>query len=214
MANNDCLPQVHACAIRVCKLESNGVPTVSATSLYTTDSFTKANYKPVYKDGADIEIVNACDSVALSYLGPASFKRGDFEIEIINQDPYLLAMLGGGDVLTTGGIHGFADPAIGPLGQRDISIELWAKRIFNGALHPDYPYMRHVFPRITNLRLGDSSFEAAAQIPKFSGQAVENPNWYNGPLNDWLPASNRVHQAFPVTSLPVSVCGPTAVAAS
>ena len=213
-ANNDCLPQIHACAVRVTNLDSNGVPHPGANSMYTTNAFTKITINPVYEDGTELSPKNACDSPAFSYKGPSYFKRADFDIELINQDPYLAAMLGAGTVITDGVVNGFAYPAIGVVDTNGVSIETWAKRIDAGDLHANYPYARWAIPKVKHLRIGSRDFSATEQKNIFTGQALENVNWFDGPLNDWTVASDRVAQWMPVAALPASVCGPVAVAAS
>ncbi len=46
------------------------------------------------------------------------------------------------------------------------------------------------------------------------GEAYENDNWYNGPLNDWPVASDRVYQWMPTNYIPPDMCGFQAVAAT
>lgn len=210
---DDTLPLIQACAMRVARLGPDGVPLPGAHNLYVTDALSELSMTPVYKDGDEIEETNACGAVAISYLGPPTFKRADIALTIMTPDPYLQQLLGGGAVLTDGGVHGYAWPAIGVIGGDGISIELWSKRIDNGALATDYPYMWTALPRITNLKHGQRTYNNGAQLPVFSGQALENPNWYDGPLNDWPVASDRVSQQFPVNALP-AVTGTATLAAS
>jgi len=212
--NNDCLPQVQACAIRVAYLDSNGVPTVGANKLYVSDALTELTMEPVYEDADEITETNACGSIAVNYQGDPTLKRGDIEITIASQDPYLVAMLGGGTVLSDSGVNGFAMPAIGAINSAPVSIEVWAKRIDDGELHDEYPYAWWVLPKVTRLKHGSRTFNNGAQLPSFTAQAYENENWFDGPLNDWPVASDRFAQWFPTASLPTIVCGPQSIAAS
>lgn len=215
MANNDCLPQLQACAMRVTVLDGGGVPNPGARQMYVTRSFTEVVFTPVYEDGDEITEKNACGEVGLNYRAPDSFKRGDIQITVIQQDPYLQAMLGGGDVLTDSGLHGYAFPSVGSIESFGVSIELWARRIDDGAPHSEYPWAWWVFPKVTNLRHAARTFGNASQLPQFTGQTIENENWFDGPLNDWPAASDRCAQWFPVASLPdTDDCGPQTVAAS
>lgn len=218
MANNDCLPQVHACVMRVTDLDSNGVPTPGADHIYTTDALTILTMTPVYVDGEEIEERNACGTVCVNYRGDDSFKRLDVEITICAQDPRLVSKLGGGTVLSptqSGDVtRGYSYPSIGAITGNGVSIEVWAKRIDDGDLHVDWPYAWWVLPKVKNLRHGVRTFNNGAQLPVFSGQAYENPNWFNGPTNDWPSASDRVAQWIPDRTLPTVVCGPTSLAAS
>lgn len=214
MANNDCLPQVMACRLRVCKLDSNGVPSPGANKLYVTDAFASLTATPVYVDADEIEEKNGCGEVAINYKGDDSFKRLDVELQIHTHDPYLAEMLGLGTVLTSGGVNGYAVPPIGALTGNGVSVEVWAKRIDSGALHAEYPYAWWVLPKVQNLRHGTKTFNNGAHIQTFTGQAVENENWYDGPLNNWPVASDRALQWFPTASMPAVVCGPQTVTAS
>lgn len=213
MANEDDLPQVQACAIRVTDLDASGVPLPGTDTMYVTDSFTELGFTNVYTDGTEIEETTACGSTAYSYRPPDSFKRGDVTLTLITHDPILMAKLSQGDVLTDSGINGWAAPPIGPLTGNGVSIELWAKRIDAGDLHPEWPYAWWVLPKVKNLRLNTKTFNNGQSNPQFSGQALENVNWFDGPTNDWPVASDRVIQWFPAAALP-ALTGATDLVAS
>lgn len=218
MANNDCLPQVQACRIRVANLEPNGVPDPGADNLYTSDALVELTATPVYEDGTNIRQKNACGTVCLDYSGDDSFVRYDIALTICTQDPRLMSMLGGGDVITdvVNGetVRGYAGPAIGALSGNGVSLELWAVRVDDGQKHAEFPYAWHVYPKVTNLREGVRTFSDGSQLPQFTGRAFENPNWFDGPTNDWPAASDRAHQWFPTAVLPTATCGPVALAVS
>jgi hypothetical protein len=214
MANDDCLPQVQACAIRVAYLDSSGVPRPGSNNLYVTDALTEMKVTPVYEDGDEITEKNACGRVVINYKGDPTLKRGDGTLSIFSQDPYLTTMLGGGEVLTDSGLHGFAFPQIGVINTQDISIELWSKRIDDGELHDEFPYAWWVFPRVSRVRHAERTFNSGPNVPAFSMELYENPNWFDGPLNDWPVSSDRLAQWFPTTGIPTISCGPQALAAS
>lgn len=202
MANEDDLPQVQACAIRVSQLDTSGVPSPGASNIYTSEALTELTATPVYSDADEVEEKNACGAVCVNYVGDDSFKRLDVALTICTHDPWLSAMLSDGDVLSDGGVNGFALPAIGPLRGNGISIELWAKRVDDGDLHDEFPYAWWVLPKVKNLRMGPKTFTNGSSLPQFTGRGYENPNWYDGPLNDWPVTSDRVLQWFPVAALP------------
>lgn len=216
MSNEHCLPQIHGCAIRVTRLEANGVPDPGADNLIVSDALTTLTITPVYSDGDEIEQKNACGNVCINFQGDDSFKRADLELTICTHDPFLMEMLvSGSDVLTDGARRGWAAPPIGPITGNGVSIEVWAKRIdSDGTLDVDAPYAWWVLPRVKNLRHGARSFANEAALPTFTGRAVENPNWYDGPLNDWPAASDRAYQWIEATSIPAASCGYQTVAVS
>lgn len=218
MPEQPTLPQVHGVRMRVCRLDSNGVPTPGANNLYVSECFTKVSISPVYTAGSEIEEKNAQGVVCVNYIGADTFKRADIQIEMCSPDPYLSALLSGGTVLTDGGKTGWAPPALGavPL-TTSLSIEVWSRRIDDGELDADSPFGWWVYPRVRNLKVEGWEHGDSALLPMFSGQAYENPNWLDGPLNDWPVDSTKVFQYMPTTyaTLPSpSASGLETVAAS
>lgn len=213
---NDCLPQVHACVIRVTALEANGILDAGADTMYVSDALTRLTLKPVYEDATEIKERNACDTVGVDYKGDDTFLRADVELELLTPDPFLHTLLSSGGALLQpgGGGYGFAYPPLGPITGNGVSIELWAKRIDNGDLDSTNPYAWWALPKVKNLRLGDREFSASAQKSPFVGQALENDNWFDGPDNLWDVASDRCAQWIPTDTLPTVACGFQTLAAS
>lgn len=212
---DDNLPQIHACRLRVGDLDANGVPTPGAGHLYVTDALVNLSLKPVYRDGTEIEEPNGCDELVVSYMPEPSYKWDEVEIELLKREPVLEAMLGRGAVLSPGGgsPKGGASPAVGRVASNGVSIEVWAKRLNGPDLDPDYPYAWWALPKVRNLKRGDEEKGASTSKPKFSGIAVENPNWFDGPLNDWPVASDRSVNWVPTTTMP-DVLGSQAIPVS
>lgn len=210
-----CLPQLQACALRIALLETTGAPDVGLTSMVVVRSFSELATTPVYTDGTEIEEKNACDEVDVNFKANDSFKRLDFTLTLTRPDPYVTTLLSDGTLLSASGDRvGYAYPAIGTVTDKHVSIELWAKRILNGTLDPDYPYAHWAFPLAQNLRVGDKTFNSGNQGTVISGQLVENTNWGDGPGNDWPVASDRVAQWIPTATLPDVSCGYVELVAS
>lgn len=213
----DCLPQVHACLIRVGLLDTDGSPLAGADNLYTSNALTKLTLTPEYRDGTEIEEPNGCDEVCVAYKPAGSLKWATAEIELCTPDPYLEAFLGGGT--TIAGMDpddpsGGAAPAIGPVARRPIAIEVWAKRIFANDLDPDFPFAWWAYPKLINMRPGVRTHEVASKKPTFTGLALENDNYGDGVGGDWPASSDRYEQWVPWATMPSAVCGPTAIPAS
>ncbi len=213
---DDCLGQIQACAIRVAKLEpASGVPLPGAGNLIVSDALTEMTYETTYEDGTDIFERNACGNACMDYRGPDIKRRLQISLTLCTHDPYLMAFLSGGDTIDNDeGGTGFAAPPTGAIERQPISIELWAKRIKDGDLDIDGPYAWWVFPKVMNLREGQSKFANELKKPMFTGQGYENVNWYDGPLNDWPATSDRTHQFLPWATIPTPVCGTQALPAS
>lgn len=196
------LPQVQFCLLRISELDTDGAPLAGDGNQYVTDAFTEVTWNTVVKDGATVEEENACGELSVSYQGDPSIKWWDWGVSLITADPYLETILSRGTLLDLGPSSppGFAAPAIGPIRSNGVSVEGWAKRVVDGDIDPDFPYAWWAFPRITQLRPGDRTFNSGAQAPKYVGRSLENTRWADGPNNDWPAASDRAAQWVPVTA--------------
>lgn len=213
-ATATCLPQVQACALRVARLDGSGVPAPGASNLYVSSAMSKLTVTPVYSDADEIEEKNACGAVVISYKGNASFKRADFELELLTPDPQLVELLTNGSLLTTSSSYGSAAPAIGEVTGTYFSLEVWSRQIRDGVVDATYPYAWWAFPAVKNTRFSPITFENAAKKITITGEMYENANWYNGPDNTWPSTSDRVWQWIPWASIPTAQCGYQTISAS
>ena len=70
---DDCLPPVHAVRMRVCDLDTNGVPLPGPDSQYVTSALTTLTLYPQIREGDEIEEPNGAGDICVSYQGdPAS----------------------------------------------------------------------------------------------------------------------------------------------
>lgn len=214
MADELCLPQVHVCAMRLAQLDPSGVPQPGAGNLLTIDSMVSITATPVITDGDEIEEKTGCGIVGVNYKGPDTLKRYDLAIQVLDRNPYVAQFLGRGVILQANGAVGYGAPSLGPTNEEAISIEFWAKRIDEGTLSSVNPYAWWTFPKVTNLREDVITKDQNADKPSFVGRAFENPNWFDGPLNDWPVSSDRAYQWFPTPVLPTADCEPTAIPVS
>lgn len=217
MAEDPTLPQLQAVRLRVSKLEfSTGVPLPGAHNIYVTDAFVRVGFKWVTKEANEIEVENAQGALCAYAKGEKTFKRGEVTLGLCSSDPYLEQLLDGGAILSGGDLGdriGHAAPALGTFPHQAVSVEVWTKRIKNGTLDTTSPYAWWVYPRIQAITPSDHEHANAELKREFVGEAYENPNWSDGPLNDWPAASDRVHQWVPTSTLP-AVTGSAALLAS
>lgn len=211
---NECLGQVQVCALRVARLEADGVPLPGANNLYVTESLQTLEVTPVYEDGDEIREKNACGTVCVNFQGDDSLLRYDAALTICTPDPQLMELLGGGDVLTDGAKVGYAYPAIGAIAPDDISIEFWTKLVNDGVQDPETPWAHWAMPLVKNRRWGQKTFANGAVLPQLSGRAFENLNWFDGPGNDFNADTSRALQWLPATDLPDVACGYQTLVAS
>lgn len=205
MAADDCIPQLQACRVRVADLGPTGAP---AGATYVSDAFVLITVTPVYKDGQEVSVDNACGVNAIDYKSEDSLTRADIEIDFITPDPDLMAILIANSVaVTVGGAVGWQMAPVGPITGNGISIEWWCKRINAGALSQVHPYAHWAAPIARSMRLGAKEFGNTEQHSKVSGQLNENDNWGDGPGNDYNSDSSALFQWIPVDTLPETTCG-------
>jgi len=213
---NDCAREVFSCALRVARLEPNGVPDPGDDNLYVSDALTTLTVEPVIVEGEEIEVKNACGEVCVNVKDCDRLKRLDLTLGLCYPDPELLELLAGGSVLTSGDAVGYAFPELGSAGcPNGVSVELWAKRWegTSGSQHATFPYSWYVLPK-TFWQHSTRTFENGPVTVELSGFAVENENWFDGPLNDWPVASDRVMQSIPTATIPEAACGYQPIAVS
>lgn len=206
----DCLPQIHACAMRVTRLNAAGESDIGASNMYVTDALITMNLAPQIEEGEEITMKNGCGKIVVGYKAASSLKRLGVELNLATPDPELHELLTGGKVLSYSGRTGFGFPALGELfSENGISLELWTHRVDeSGDTDPDLPFARWVFPRV-KLGIGNREFGNKALENPLSGFAIENANWGTGPVADWPTDSDRVAQwlPMPLSDYPDVDCG-------
>jgi hypothetical protein len=177
--------------LRIARLNTDGSPMVGTKNAYVTDQMIKLTPSPQYTDGDTFSQPNGAGANCIDYKDDDTLQRVDVTLEICTPDPEFTQLLMGGVLLTdpdeVGGptTVGYAMPALGKLPDRPISIEAWTKAVAGGAQVGTLPYHRFVFPRTRSWRLGDRELSNTILATSFTGQAVENPNFGNGPFDDW-----------------------------
>jgi hypothetical protein len=216
MAEPTCGASVQAVAIRVSILEQSGVPDPGAGHLYTSDALTKLEADPQYVAGVNIQKKNAGGSLCVNYKSRDVLSRYDTSLEICSLDPELENMLAGGELFTLGGVHvGGSTPQVGvverPYG---VSVELWSRHVGSGGdQDATWPWVWWVLPR-SYWQPGKATWDENEMPRLFTGYTSENPNWFNGPLNDWAFSSDRsIAWCFSKT-VPTPTCGAVALVGS
>lgn len=213
----DCLAVIRACRIRIARLDASGVPDPGADNMIVTSDLTEMGVTFVYEDGDEFTVKNGCGELCVNFRGQDQFKRLDVTLGLCKPDPSIEEILGGGTYIESGDQVGYSLPRIGVIDNPNgVSIELWSQRIdADGSPDADYPYDRFIFPRV-KLRHGNRTFNNGPITIAFQGQAVENPNWYDGPANDWPDPTNSVAAMSHIQDnvLPDVTCGYLALEAS
>jgi hypothetical protein len=194
-----------ALGIRLTRLGPSGAPLVGADNAYQTDALVQMQFGLEYEEGEEIIQRNGSGRICLTYKAPDSLKRATITgLQFCTPDPNVLAFLIGGEVLEDGDGNqiGYRAPEVGSEPTPDgVSLELWTRQIIDGAFAG---YNRWVFPRIFVRPSGDWTASGSDPlIPEFEGFGTQNPNWGDGPLNDWDFESDRVWQYVQTDDNPI-----------
>lgn len=205
---NDGASTLYAVALRVARLDANGATPAGTSNLYVTNTVVSMSVTPEYEEGDEVVQKNGQGGVCLSVKQPDTLKRLTVGLTICAFDPELTEALSGGAIIaSTGGTPatiGYAYEAVGqdPV-PNGVSLELWTKRFVNSS---PVGFAHWVFPRVY-LRKSERAFGTDLQENSFEGFATENPNWGNGPLNDWTATSSRVAQWVQESTAPTGAVG-------
>lgn len=199
---------VQAVLARVTRLTEAGLPVVGERNAFYSDSLIEASFQPTYTEPDAIQQPNGAGNVCVFFQPDPSVRGLSIEgIKWCWPDPEIMEFLGGGTVLTVGAgtnppAIGYAAPAVGvPASAFPVSLELWSRAVVNGVpvgyFHYLLPYLRLRFSANWVLNGSDPL------TPEFAGTGSENPQWGEGPKNDWpYSVSSRVFQVVQEPDLP------------
>lgn len=208
MSGTDGAGSVQALRMRIARLDATGATPAGASNMYVTDTIVKVDIKPQMVAGDDIEEKNGSGALCLTWRTQDVLKFQAVTLTVCSMDEELEEILGGGSVLTqTGSTVGYQSPQIGqPAMPNGISLEFWTRAIINGAPAALNPFRWWALPRLY-LSRSDATYDSKGHLPVFDGYAIENPNWGNGPNNDWMLDSSRSLQRQRTAALPASAIG-------
>lgn len=203
MADYNGAGSLYALGVQLAKLQDNGAPLQGPLASYVTDALIKIDLGLEYEEGEEVTVKNGAGVVCLSYRAPDTLKRGTISgFQVCTPDPNVKEFLIGGTVIEDGAnAIGYAAPQVGvnptPNG---VSIEAWTRAIIDGGYSG---YFWWAIPRAYLKLAGNLSLSGSDPLtPEFEGYCTQNPNWGDGPNNDWLWESGRVWQYVQVDALP------------
>lgn len=203
MADYNGAGSLYALGVRLAKLQDNGAPVQGALASYVTDALIKIDLGLEYEEGEEVTVKNGAGVVCLSYRAPDTLKRGTISgFQVCTPDPNVKEFLIGGTVIEDGAdAIGYAAPQVGTTPTPNgVSIEAWTRAIIDGGYSG---YFWWAIPRAQLKLAGNLSLSGSDPLtPEFEGFCTQNPNWGDGPNNDWLWESGRVWQYVQVDTLP------------
>jgi hypothetical protein len=206
---------VFALGMRVVRLAPNGAPLVGADNAYETDNLVRLDFTMNYREGEEKERVNGAGRACLYYKAPDTVRGLTIDaLELCYQEPELEEFLNAGDVLVNGegDAIGYAAPEVGSVvSGNGVGIELWSSAITDDGVADEYPYIRWLLPREKLRETGTRSIGGDPLAISYEGTGQQNPNYGNGPMNDWTYESSRVFQWYYVDAMPTLANGLVAV---
>ncbi len=95
---------LHALGLRITKLDAAGAPLTGAGNCYTTESLVRIGIGQTYSEPDPVELLNGQGQTCVYYQSSAVLLGGTIEeLRFCVPDPYVLAFIQGGDVITAGG---------------------------------------------------------------------------------------------------------------
>ncbi|MFN2592944.1 MAG: hypothetical protein ABR532_08960 [Candidatus Dormibacteria bacterium] len=208
MANNTCkVASFGACGIRVCKLGPTGIPNPGAGNMYISGAPIEVKSTWQVKSGTRFEQRSGCGTVCTVVQEQDDIQGLTLTMDLCQLDAELMAMLTGGTVITVGGNSlGFIDPPLGQQQQNGVCLDVWTQNQNGNSQDPNYPYIHWAYPRVT-WRSGDATFNEGILNVPFTGVAYENPNYEDGPFEDFNVNITTIRAWQLETSIPVPLCG-------
>lgn len=207
----DCASSLFACLMRITRLDDDGSPLVGANNLVVSEALARVVFEPDVEAGTEHTQKNACGNIQASYKKRDQVKRLKLTLDLLVPDPALQEILVGGAVLAAG--DGYAYPPLGDTNEDKVSLEVWSQAIIDGDVADVNPWIWWVFPE-TKWQYASRTLEEGFMGLPFTGEATENPNWDDGPANDWPAVSTSVVQHLRIDDIPDIQCGYQTVVAS
>lgn len=182
------LKPVQGLALRVARLDATGATPTGAQNSFVTESFIRLSASPEIQTGTSITTTAANGKNCLDRKDPPTYRWWNVELEICGAPPELLELIAGALLVTDGGDNvGWGVPKLGEVFAEDgVSVELWSYAIGDdNTADAVTPYYRYALPRTYGWTLGEVAIENGARNQKFTGTAIENSEWGDGPVNDW-----------------------------
>lgn len=209
----DYASSIHGVALRISRLNADGTLSGGASGSYLQSSFIRVSLTPEYEAGDEIIQKGANGLNCVTFKAPDSLKRVTLEVSICNPDPEFEEMLGGGLILTSGGLSvGWAAPEVGTdSNPNGTALEVWSQAIIGGKKAAANPYWHWVFPFTQLTPSGARVVENGLMANVYVGQGLGNAAFGTGPVGDWPFTSERAYAYARTATAPVGVQGYQAV---
>lgn len=179
---------IKAAVIRVGKLSGACVPLSGANMGAASKAVITMQATADYETGDEFNQKNGNGDLLISVKDNDKLKRLNLQLELATRDYELISVMTGATLLASGGVtYGIARLGTASSTPSPVSMEIWTKvaqASGSCAATGSGQWFRHVYPKVV-WTLGDSEFGNSVATVKMTGVAEGNPNWGNGPFNDY-----------------------------
>jgi hypothetical protein len=173
--------------MRVTLLDDTGNVHSGSNNYYVTDKLVQLQFTPEVETGSDRTLKSGCDCIIATAKFPDLLKRFNFEIQLGQLEPGLVALMLGGAMISSGGSPiGFDWPDNLECGQTPppkVAIEVWSYVWDIDHQDPTLPYWHWIWP-MSQWQVGQSTLNSDVLVPVLTGFSRANPTWGHGPYTD------------------------------
>jgi hypothetical protein len=188
-------------------LGPTGIPNPGANNLYISSAPIEVKATWQVKAGNRFEQRNGCGGVCTVVQQQDDIQGLSLTMLLCQLDAELGEMLTTGPIISVGGntVGGIAPP-LGQQQANGVSMDVWTQNYKGGSQDPNYPYIHWVYPRVT-WRHGDETFNEGILSVPYTGVCYENPNFEDGPFEEWSVPITAIRAWQLETTLPAALCG-------
>ncbi len=216
-----CLASAKLCAIRVSRLGPDCAPVAGVNNAVVTSAVVKLIGTPQYDAGQEYTLKNGCGNTVVELREVDKLKSMNLDVELALRDMELIELMTGAQLYLnadtpTPHVIGMSRRGVGAAAPASVSVEIWTRAIsLTGDCTPGVSavpqWWRIIYPKAT-FTLDTATFENSVGVITLKGFASANPQWGNGPFNDY-PAATLLDPTTPeayildASGLPVTQCG-------
>ncbi len=212
---------VDICALRMSRLEANGVPDPGANNLIVVGSGIKQIAYPFeVETGTRTTQRDGCGNICFTRETPDKVLGSNPVLDLCYQDAEIMEMATGATLLTDSGeTIGWAAPGSDSPRPNGVGLETWSLA-YDGDQQMIHPvtgaaaYLRRVWPRVRFALSGNLTQAEGLMIQQISGKGEANDNFFDGPANDIPLGYEGAYLEFLSAAPPADTNGYASLAAS
>lgn len=211
---------VDICALRLSRLEANGVPAPGANNVIVSTDITQIAFTFEVEAGQRTTQRTGCGDICFTRETPDKVLGSNATLDLCRTDAELMELATGATLLTESGESiGWALPSPDATPPFGVGLETWSLAWDNDQqmIHPvtgAAAYLRRVWPRIKFSLTGNPTQAEGLLIQQILGKGQANDNFHDGPGNDIPLGYEGAYLEFLSAAPPAATNGYATLAAS